>query len=232
MFCRKCGHQVEEGARHCSNCGAETQPSVQEQPAEPVQKPAQVQQVQEAVQAVGKKVHGLGKKKLLLAIAAVVVVIVAIVLVTGAVENSHCQYGSCKEDKSYGDYCIEHVCLYGSCTSARSYGSDYCYYHKTLSEATAADPEDDLRFSNIEIEHNSSYTVVTGKVTNTGSTTYTFVKIKGAFKTSSGSTVDTDWTYAVGSEGLSPGESVTFRMSVPKDRTITKCSISIIDYDT
>lgn len=227
MFCRKCGQQVEEGALHCTNCGAEIQPSVQTQPEQ-----EEEQKLAAAVQTVGTKVRALGKKKIVLMIAAVVVVIVAIVLIVCGIQNSRCQYSGCTEDKKYGDYCIEHVCLYGSCTSARSYGSDYCYYHKTLSAATAADPEDDLRFSNIEIEHNSSYTVVTGKVTNTGSTTYTFVKIKGAFKTSSGSTVDTDWTYAVGSEGLAPGESATFRMSVPKDRTITKCTISIIDYDT
>lgn len=88
-----------------------------------------------------------------------------------------------------------------------------------------------LKFTKIKITTNSSYTVCTGTITNTGSKTYKFVEIKGAFKNSAGDIVDTDWTYAVGSEGLAPGESSTFRMSVPKDYTIKDCSISIIDYN-
>jgi hypothetical protein len=124
--------------------------------------------------------------------------------------------------------------MYGSCTSRRTVGQ-YCAYHASSANAPTtarANPNSDLSFTNIQIEHNSSYTVVTGKVTNYGDVTYTFVKIKGTFKTSSGTVVDTDWTYAVGSEGLAPGESTTFRMSIPKDRTVTKCTISILDYDT
>ena len=68
-----------------------------------------------------------------------------------------------------------------------------------------------------------------GTVTNKGIRTYDFVEIKGIFKDSYGNVVDTDWTYAVGSEGLAPGESKTFNMSVPKDYSITDCTISIID---
>ena len=89
-----------------------------------------------------------------------------------------------------------------------------------------------MEFSDIKIEHNSSYTVCTGKVTNNGKKTYTFVEVKGAFKNSSGTVLDTDWTYAVGSEGLAPGESASFRLSVDKDRSISKCSVTLLDYDT
>lgn len=88
-----------------------------------------------------------------------------------------------------------------------------------------------LKFSNIYVSHNSSYTVCTGKVTNNGKKTYRFVTIKGSFENSYGTVVDTDSTYAVGSEGLAPGESKSFRMSVKKDTTIEDCSISITDYD-
>ena len=68
-------------------------------------------------------------------------------------------------------------------------------------------------------------------MTNNGKKTYRFVTIKGSFENSSGTVVDTDSTYAVGSEGLAPGESKSFRMSVRKDTTIEDCSISITDYD-
>jgi uncharacterized protein YjbJ (UPF0337 family) len=72
--------------------------------------------------------------------------------------------------------------------------------------------------------------VVTGTVTNKGTRNYKFVTIKGAFKDSSGKVVDTDSTYAVGSEGLAKGESKTFRMSVKKNTSIRKCDITITGY--
>ena len=109
----------------------------------------------------------------------------------------------------------------GLSSSGSSYGSGSSY-----ESAFSA-----LKFSNINVTTNSSYTVCTGTVTNNGSKTYKFVEIKGSFKDSSGNVIDTEWTYAVGSEGLAPGESKTFRMSVPKNYNIKSCSISILDYD-
>lgn len=88
-----------------------------------------------------------------------------------------------------------------------------------------------LKFSNLQVSSNSSYTICTGTVTNNGSKTYKFVQIKGSFKDSSGTVLDTDSTYAVGSEGLTPGESKTFKMSVDKNYKISTCSVSIYDYD-
>ena len=85
--------------------------------------------------------------------------------------------------------------------------------------------EDVIAFSNISITSNSSYTIYTATVTNNGKRTYTFVEVKGKFKNSSGTVLDTDWTYAVGSEELAPGESVSIRLSVKKDSNITKCDL-------
>lgn len=79
------------------------------------------------------------------------------------------------------------------------------------------------------VTSNSSYTVCAGTVTNNGKKTYDYVQIKGAFKDSSGTVLDTDWTYAVGLEGLAPGESTTIRMSVPKNINIKDCKITIMD---
>lgn len=86
-----------------------------------------------------------------------------------------------------------------------------------------------LKISNVRVTSNSSYTVCTGTITNTGNNNYSFVEIKGAFKNSSGTVIDTDSTYAVGSEGLAPKESKSFSMSVPKNYSISSCSVSIID---
>lgn len=80
------------------------------------------------------------------------------------------------------------------------------------------------------LRSNSGYTTLEGTITNSGSKTYRYVQVKGSFKDKDGVVVDTDWTYAVGSEGLSPGESKTFRLSVKKNYSIKDCSLSIIDY--
>ena len=87
-----------------------------------------------------------------------------------------------------------------------------------------------MKIDNVKVESNSSYTICTGRVTNNGSYTIYYVQVRGAFKNYSGTTLDTDWTYAVGSEGLRPGESTTFRMSVHKNSSIYKCDVTFI-YD-
>ena len=89
----------------------------------------------------------------------------------------------------------------------------------------------DLRISGVSLSSSSSYITATGTVTNNGSRTVRFVEVKAAFKNSSGKVVDTDWTYAVGSEGLSPGESTKFSIMVDKDYSINDCSVTVQDYD-
>lgn len=88
-----------------------------------------------------------------------------------------------------------------------------------------------LKLNNLSIEKGYSYIYCKGTITNTGKMTYNFVKIKGMFKDSTGRVVDTDWTYAVGSVGLSPDESKTFSVSVPIDSSIRTCSVNILSYD-
>lgn len=88
-----------------------------------------------------------------------------------------------------------------------------------------------LKIKDVKIQSNSSYTICTGSVKNTGTKTYKYVQVKGAFKDSSGNVVDTDWTYAVGSEGLAPDESTTFRLSVDKNVNINSCTVSLMDYE-
>ena len=141
-----------------------------------------------------------------------------------------------------GEYCVAHTCIWDSCTNKKVDGKDYCYTHSPttssrytyipdIPEDTKEKAEEVLKFSNIKVTHNSSYTVCTGKITNNGQETYKFVEVKGKFENFSGKVINTDWTYAVGSEGLAPGESTTFKMSVDKNISITNCTIEILDYD-
>ena len=59
-------------------------------------------------------------------------------------------------------------------------------------------------------------------------TRYRYVKVKALFKNYSGSIVDTDWTYAVDSTWLEPGESKTFYYMV-KNTKIKSATLSFVD---
>ena len=53
--------------------------------------------------------------------------------------------------------------------------------------------------------------------------------MKVSFKNSSGTVIDTDWTYAVGGEGLEPGESKKFTCYVDYDSRVTNVTAEILD---
>lgn len=88
-----------------------------------------------------------------------------------------------------------------------------------------------LKISNVSLSSNSLYNICTGNISVASYSPYKYhyVKVKGAFTTSYGTTIDTDWTYAIGSEWLEPGESTKFRLSVDKDYSITNCKVSIME---
>lgn len=99
---------------------------------------------------------------------------------------------------------------------------------KNYGSSSLADAQANLKLSNIKLEQTSSNIKCTGTITNNSSgKRYRFVQVKGSFKDSSGNVVDTDSTYAVGNEGLDPGESSTFTMYVDRNYSITQCSVSI-----
>lgn len=87
-----------------------------------------------------------------------------------------------------------------------------------------------IEFKNLDWDSNSSYTIATGQVYNRGDRTLKFVTIKVSFKDKNGNVIDTDSTYAVGSEGLAPGESTKWRASVKRDKNIDSYSVSVIDF--
>lgn len=160
------------------------------------------------------------------------IVLLLAILLIGSVyfSSTKCEVEGCSNQAKYGDYCATHVCLQGACTNPRAYGSSYCYTHKSSGTAAYYNAENDLEID-VDMDWNSSYTIAEGTMRNNGFDTYEFVKVKGAFITNTGEVVDTDWTYAVGEEGLEPGETTSFRMSVDKDYDITDCRVTIIDFD-
>lgn len=88
-----------------------------------------------------------------------------------------------------------------------------------------------LKISDTYLSSNSSYYECNGSISVSSYSPYKYhyIKVKAAFVNSYGSTVDTDWTYAIGSEWLEPGESKKFSLSVKKDSSIKKCIVTIME---
>lgn len=214
MRCSKCGNKIKHSATFCTHCGQK------------ILHDSFVGDNSENRSSFNQ--HKPYKKYLFIGIA----VLGCFIYFFGF----RCKAGLCPLLSIFsGDYCSTHTCGRDDCTNKKAVDRNYCYTHSPSYPSdysyTPELAEDVLDFSDISITHNSSYTVCTGAITNNGRRTYTFVEVKGKFKDSSGKVLDSDWTYAVGSEGLAPGESTTFRISVDKNRSITKCTMEIIDYD-
>ena len=223
-FCKYCGTQISETDNKCPNCGKELGRAVA---AETKEKVGSVH--------TGDVTQQLGKhSKFLIGVALVISCIIIAII---AINPSKCKASGCSNKSVSGsDYCYSHKCALSSCNNSRFSYSNYCYTHYTLYDDNDNTYTNhvysyELKISNITLSSNSSYTIAEGTITNNSDQTVSYVKIKGSFETSSGTVIDTDWTYAVGSEGLTPGESCKWRMSVSKDSSIKNCIVTILDFD-
>ena len=115
----------------------------------------------------------------------------------------------------------------GSSYGNGSYGGSYNDYY-----SSGIDKSIGLSLKVDSIKTSGSYTYVYCTVTNVSSkyvaTKYRFVKVKAQFKNYSGSIVDTDWTYAVDSTWLDPGESKTFYYMV-QNTNIKSATLSFVE---
>ena len=79
-------------------------------------------------------------------------------------------------------------------------------------------------------DSNTSYSRFVGTITNVSDTTHYFVMVRGAFADADNNVIDTTWTYACGQEGLRPGESTKFTLSVDYDSRISQVIYEVGDY--
>ena len=114
----------------------------------------------------------------------------------------------------------------GSSYGDGSYGGYNDYYSSGIDKSIGLSLKVD------SIKNSGNYTYVYCTVTNVSSkyvaTKYRYVKVKAQFKNYSGSIVDTDWTYAVDSTWLEPGESKTFYYMV-QNTNIKSATLSFVD---
>ena len=125
-----------------------------------------------------------------------------------------------------------------SCSSNRSSSKSTkndSYYSRSTTRASSYEMSHAtycrlyMKVNNVKVKHERNYTYVTGSVKNTGTYQVKFVKVKAVCKDYSGNIIDTDWTYAVDSTWLDPGESKTFEMMVrDPDGKIKKADVTVI----
>ncbi len=175
-------------------------------------------------------------KRILWLIAAVIVLAAAGAFLAG---SGKCQESGCKNKAVSGsDYCYSHKCALQSCNKKRFLYSNYCYSHYLEYDDDAVSNNNRVSASELGLEvtrlylsSTGNYYYAEGTVKNNSSSTVSYVKVKCAFMDSAGNVIDTDWTYAVGSEGLAPGESKKWEMMVSYDRKIDKCRATILDFN-
>ena len=242
-YCKYCGKEISEGTTQCPHCGKElgqsasatgassAAPSPNHAPsssATPSPNPAPSSSVRPGVV---KPKFAVNSK--------VIIVIAACAVLAGvmwAVMGGRCDEPGCNNKAAPGsNYCYSHKCVLSSCSRRKTLYSNYCYYHYDTYDDNAKQNQtslvaSQLTISNVKLSTYGNYAEASGSITNNSDYTVTFVKIKGSFESSTGQVIDTDWTYAVDSAGLAPGESCKWELSVKKDFSISNCDVSILDF--
>lgn len=223
-FCKYCGAKVEDTAAICPACGKEIRNGSQTKESGPP--------VSSLRTSVNKIVGGSRRWIYIGAGAAGILLLIVLVLFSGK-----CRSNGCRNRKAPGsNFCYNHKCDVPDCRKERLASSNYCYEHYLKYDLEDEDTSSgayswELKISDVKVYSEYSFTFAEGSLTNNSSSTVKYVKLKGSFKSRLGTVIDTDWTYAVGSEGLAPGETCKWKMSVAKDYDITDCDVTILDND-
>lgn len=246
-YCKYCGKEIGESISKCPHCGKELGNSTSAaggasaseagassasaagtSSAAPSPNPAPSSSVRPGVVKPKFAVNS----KVVIAIAGCAV----LAGLVWAVMGGRCDEPGCNNKAAPGsNYCYSHKCVLSSCSRRKTLYSNYCYFHYDMYDDNAKQDQtslvaSQLTISNVKLSTYGNYAEASGSITNNSDYTVTFVKIKGSFESSSGQVIDTDWTYAVDSAGLAPGESCKWELSVKKDFSISNCDVSIIDF--
>ena len=232
MLCPKCKNEIGDTLEYCYFCGSKLEhnnianDSISTEITNPLDKTDTNENTEDIVEVEEKstddisevkaetiEINGtseptgkkLGKKKIIIISSIIALVVIAVVVVICIINSRHNEHYS-----SYSDY---------SSYSSPSYQMDHDTYCLLF-----------MKISNVNVTHSSSYAYINGTITNTGTYQIKFVKVRAACKDYSGNVIDTDWTYAVDSSWLNPGESKTFQMMVPDSGQKIASASVIVEY--
>lgn len=117
------------------------------------------------------------------------------------------------------------------CSDVMECGFHHCIINVYDYDISNDIPLNKVYVSSVDSETLSDYYLITGSVKNNTDETVTFVKVKISIVDSSGSIIDTESTYAVGSEGLAPGESSKFECYVKRSSNASSFKAYVYDYE-
>jgi len=160
---------------------------------------------------ISKKYFAAKALKILSVAVAAVGVVCAVILIVNGVKNAN-------KKSSYNSSSYSSSSSYGQ--SSSSYEMDHTTYCILY-----------LKVSDVKIKRDGDWVYCTGSVKNTGSYSIKYVKVRAGFKDSRGNVIDSDWTYAVDSDWLNPGESKNFEMMIKDENRKIKDADVIIIYD-
>ncbi len=228
ITCPECGKEnVSDSAVSCPSCGfpiaKHFSQNTENTSTASIVKNTEVEQKQEPSESkVSLNPIGLVKKNKRKPLKIILSILVVVIIWGIWYSSTRCSYTGCHEHKaSSSSYCEYHKQYFNNLLSSYS-GSN---------SSSSSKSKYDLQISNVSVSTNSAATYCTGTIKNTGSSTFKFVKVKGSFEDYKGDVLEIGDSYAVGSEGLAPGESTSFRISCSRNSSVSSCSVSIYDYD-
>lgn len=215
-YCKYCGAQISDQDTTCPIC--------KKYVGVPIDRRGSQTSVGKA-----KKIH----KAIVIGAVAFILVVAEWVALLNA---GKCHAENCKNKSVDGSkYCYSHKCTFPGCSEAKYMYSNYCYEHFLLYDDDAKKITSNMTASDIKVDfswtRDYGYITCEGSVKNNGDVTISDVKVKIIFKNSSGDVIDTDWTYAVGSEGLAPGESCKWSSMTKDDSRIRTAYVTVLDFD-
>lgn len=74
-----------------------------------------------------------------------------------------------------------------------------------------------IKFEEVEVYSDDHMMYCSGKVRNHGDQSYDYIKVKVEWIDKNDKVLDTEWIYAVASEGLAPKQAKSFKLRAPKD---------------
>lgn len=122
-----------------------------------------------------------------------------------------------------------------ACNRAEYYNhmlEDEDYYNKIRNRLYAEHEEEqgEVFVEDKEMDYSNGNYLISGTVKNTTDSTVYFVKVKVSILDKNDNVINTDNTYAVGDEGLAPGESSTFKCYIDKVEGTEKYNAKVYDY--
>jgi hypothetical protein len=78
-----------------------------------------------------------------------------------------------------------------------------------------------LAFEDVKGTTSGDYVYVEGRIRNNGKEHVKFIKVAAEALDKSGAVLDSEWTYAVGGEGIAPAAAKSFRVMIRRDKRMT-----------